>query len=148
MGSEMCIRDSDWEGPYGGVPPWRSVDPNDFESAFDAAMALEVEEVDAITSNSAEPDFENTILALEKSGQTLERVASMYYVHTSNLNVGPMTDIEAAIEPKLTKHHDEITQNAKLFARVEAVYQQDSPDWSVAQKRLVEKIYKLSLIHI
>ena len=138
--AQVLLRD--WEGPYGGVPPWRSVDPNDFESAFDAAMALEVEEVDAITSNSAEPDFENTILALEKSGQTLERVASMYYVHTSNLNVGPMTDIEAAIEPKLTKHHDEITQNAKLFARVEAVYQQDSPDWSVAQKRLVEKIYK------
>lgn len=132
----------DWQGPYGGVPPWRSVDPNDFESAFDAAMALELEEVEAITSNSAQPNFVNTILALEKSGQMLEQVASIYYVHASNLNVGPMSDIEAAIEPKLTKHHDLITQDAKLFARVEAVYQQDCTDWSVSQKRLVEKIYK------
>ncbi len=131
-----------WRGPYGGVPPWRSVDPNDFEAAFEAAMALEIEEVEAITSNPAEPDFANTIVALEKSGQTLERLASIYYVHTSNLNVGPMSDIEAAIEPKLTKHHDAITQNAELFARVEAVYKQASPDWSEAQKRLVEKIYK------
>ena len=138
--AQILLRD--WQGPYGGVPPWRSVNPNDFESAFEAAMAQEVEEVEAITSNSADADFENTILALEKSGQTLERVASIYYVHTSNLNLGPMPDIEAAIEPKLTKHHDAITQNAELFARVEAVYQQDSPGWSVAQKRLVEKIYK------
>lgn len=132
----------DWQGPYGGVPPWRSVDPASFEAAFDTAMAMEIEEVEAITGNSAPPDFENTILALEKSGQTLERVASIYYVHTSNLNVGPMADIEAAIEPKLTEHHDKITQNGRLFARVEAVYQLDDPDWSEAQRRLVEKVYK------
>ena len=131
-----------WQGPYGGVPPWRSVDPKDFEAAFDAAMAIEVQELEAITTNFEAPNFANTILALEKSGQTLDRLTSMYIVHKTSLNVGPMPDIEAAIEPKRTKHRDAITQNAKLFARIEAVYQQDSPDWSEAQKRLVEKVYK------
>lgn len=132
----------DWDGPFGGVPPWRSVDPKDFESAFDAAMAMEIEDVDAITGNSSEPTFENTIVALEKSGAALDRLASMYYVHTSNLNVGPMPDIEAAIEPKLTKHHDAITQNAQLFARVEKVFENGDADWTVAQRRLVDKIYQ------
>ena len=131
-----------WQGPYGGVPPWRTVDPNDFDAAFDAAMAIEVQEIEAIISNSEAPNFANTILAMEKSGQALDRLESMYIVHKTSLNVGPMPDIEAAIEPKRTKHRDAITQNAKLFARIDAVYQQDSPDWSEAQKRLVEKIYK------
>ena len=132
----------DWDGPFGGVPPWRSVDPRDFESAMNAAMALEIEDVNAITSNPEPPTFDNTIVALEKSGQALQRLASMYYVHTSNLNVGPMPDIEAAIEPKLTEHQDAITQNADLFARVKQVYDSQDARWSVAERRLVDKIYK------
>ena len=132
----------DWEGPFGGVPPWRAVDPRDFESAFDAAMALEIDEVKVITDNPESPTFTNTIVALEKSGEALQRLASMYYVHTSNLNVGPMPDIEAAIEPKLTKHHDAITQNAALFARVKQVYDTPASQSSVAQQRLLEKVYK------
>ena len=132
----------DWEGPFGGVPPWRAVDPRDFEPALDAAMALELKDVDAINANPEPPTFENTIVALEKSGQALQRLASMYYVHTSNLNVGPMPDIESAVEPKLTKHHDAITQNSKLFERVKRVFDSPSSGWSVPQQRLVEKIYK------
>ena len=132
----------DWDGPFGGVPPWRSVEPRDFESAMNAAMALEIEDVNAITSNPEPPTFDNTIVVLEKSGQALQRLASMYYVHTSNLNVGPMPDIEAAIEPKLTEHQDAITQNADLFARVKQVYDSQDAQWSVAERRLVDKIYK------
>ncbi len=138
--AQVLLRE--WDGPYGGVPPWRLVNPPDFEAALVAAMALEIDDIDAITDNPARPSFENTILALEKSGQALDRLASMYYVHTSNLNVGPMPDIEATIEPKLTKHQDAITQNSKLFTRVKSVFEKGDADWTLAQQRLVEKIYK------
>ena len=131
-----------WTGPYGGVPPWRSVDPASFEPAFEVAMELETEEVNAIASNPEAASFENTILALEKSGQALNRLSDIYSVHKSNLNVGPMADIEAAIEPKLAKHSDSITQNAALFAKIKQVYDSFPADGSLAQKRLVEKIYK------
>ena len=64
-------------------------------------------------------------------------------MHTSNLNVGPIADIETAVAPKLSKHSDSITQNKKLFNRIEAIYESDAfKTMSVAQKRLVEKRYK------
>lgn len=132
----------DWQGPYGGVPPWRLVNPREFESAIEMAMAIHHHEIDAITANPERPSLENTIIALEKSGSALQRVVSMYCVHTSNLNVGPMPDIESAIEPKLTRHHDAITQNAALFGRVKQVFDCPDENGSVAQQRLVEKIYK------
>ena len=133
----------EWRGPYGGVPPWRSVKTEEFASAFDAAIALESAEIEAIANNAEPPTFENTIIALENAGKPLERVNTIFGVHTSNLNVGPIADIETAVAPKLSKHSDSITQNKKLFNRIEAIYESDAfKTMSVAQKRLVEKRYK------
>ena len=133
----------EWRGPYGGVPPWRSEKTEEFASAFDAAIALESAEIEAIANNAEPPTFENTIIALENAGKPLERVNTIFGVHTSNLNVGPIADIETAVAPKLSKHSDSITQNKKLFNRIEAIYESDAfKTMSVAQKRLVEKRYK------
>jgi peptidyl-dipeptidase Dcp len=131
-----------WDGPYGGVPPWHEVDPAEFQSAMERAMEMELDEINAITSTNDAPTFENTIVALEKSGQALSRLTAMYHVHTSNLNLGPMPDIESAIEPKLARHADMITQNPLLFDRVNQIHQSPDVGWSVAQQRLVDKIYK------
>ncbi len=132
-----------WTGPYGGVPPWNLVRPDQFPAAFDAAIAEAREEIEAIANNPDPPTFENTLVALERAGRTLERLESIFDVHASNLNVGPIPDIERTVIPKLAAHADSITQNEKLFARIEAVYEQaDRSTLSAAEQRLLEKRYK------
>ena len=141
MSDSILLRE--WTGPYGGVPPWKSVKTEEFIPAFDAAIALETAEIEAIANNDEPPTFENTIIALENSGKPLERLNTIFGVHTSNLNVGPIGDIETAVAPKLSKHSDSITQNKNLFKRIEAVYESEAfKQMSVAQKRLVEDRYK------
>lgn len=132
-----------WVGPYGGVPPWKQVNPDEFLAAFDAAIAMAKEEIEAIANNTEKPTFENTLVALEKSGETLNRVNTIFGVHASNLNVGSIPDIERAVGPKLSKFGDSITQNDKLFKRIEAIYNgQNSQNYTVAQKRLIKDQYE------
>lgn len=132
-----------WPGPYGGVPPWNEVRTEEFVPAFDAAIEMHNREIDAIAKNPAAPTFENTIEALEKTGKTLQRVTTIFDVYSSNLNVGPIPDIERAVVPKLAAHEDSITQNEALFNRVAKVYETiDSGNYSLAQRRLLEDRYK------
>ena len=132
-----------WNGPYGGVPPWNLVRPDQFVAAFDSAITSAEQEIDKIATNDAAPTFENTIVALEGAGRELQRLSALFGVHSSNLNVGPMPDIERAVSPKLSQHSDRITQNEKLFQRIAAVYEGDEfKQLSVAQQRLVEDRYK------
>lgn len=130
-----------WPGPYGGVPPWNLVRPEDFISGFDSAMAISQQEIDQIAENPEPPTFQNTIVALERAGRALNRIQALFYVHVANLNVGPMPDIEKAVVPKLTEHADQIYQNQRLFDRIEAVYQARAELDSIEQ-RLVEDRYK------
>ena len=131
-----------WIGPYGGVPPWRQVNRDEFLGAFDAAIKISNQEIEAIANNPDPPTFENTFVALEKSGKTLNRLQTIFDVHTSNLATGPIPDIEKAVAPKMSKFGDSIIQNSKLFARIEAIYQGDEMNsLSVSQKRLVKDRY-------
>jgi peptidyl-dipeptidase Dcp len=132
-----------WTGPYGGVPPWNLVRPDAFVPAFDAAIAMHNEQLRKIAENPQPPTFENTIVALEDSGRTLRRVSAIFDVHSSNLNVGPIADIERIVVPKLAEHEDSITQNTALFERIAELYANlETADYSVAQRRLVEDLYK------
>jgi peptidyl-dipeptidase Dcp len=132
-----------WSGPYGGVPPWHLVRPDEFPKAFDEAIRLAEVDVDVITANEEAPTFENTFIPLEKAGQILTNIQSLFGVHSSNLNVGPMGDIESIVAPKLAAYSDRFTQNEKLFRRVEAIYESDAYDkFSTEKQRLVEKRYK------
>nr|WP_315850138.1 M3 family metallopeptidase [Rhodopirellula maiorica] len=132
-----------WTGPYGGVPPWNLVRQEEFLPAIETAIQAATEELNAIAHQSEPPTFENTIVAMEKAGKTLERVETLFDVHTGNLNVGPIPDIERAVAPKLSEYRDSIYQNEKLFKRIEAIYQSDAmQSFTVAQKRLVDDLYK------
>src|SRR5215204_6938495 len=71
---------AEWEGPYGGIPPFDRVQIPLFKPALEAAMAEQLAETDRIATNTAPPDFENTIGALERSGKTLDRVGTLYAV--------------------------------------------------------------------
>lgn len=141
--SNVDVLLSPWSGPLGGVPPWDQVNPQDFLSAFEAAITESAAEIDSIATQSDPPTFENTIVALEKSGQTLRRVQSLFSVHSSNLNVDPIPEIEKQVAPLLTRHFDSITQNVKLFERIKQVYESTSNDeLDPAQWRLLEERYK------
>lgn len=130
-----------WVGPYGGVPAWDKVKPEEFPAAFEKAIALAKKDNEAIANNPEAPTFENTLVAMEKSGEALTRLYNLFSVHTSNLSVGPMPEIEEAVNPLITAYEDSITQNAKLFARIETVYQ-NMKDLGPAEARLTENTYK------
>jgi peptidyl-dipeptidase Dcp len=115
-----------WSGPHGGYPPFDKVKVADFKPALETAMAENRREIEAIANNPAPPTFDNTIVALERSGQTLARVTSIYGIWGSNLNDAAYQAVQAEMDPKLAAFNDEIVQNTKLFARIEAIY--NSPE--------------------
>lgn len=137
-GSELL---KPWVGPYGGVPPWDRVKPGEFQAAFEKAIAEAKLEINAIAQNPEPPTFENTLVAMEKTGDTLTRLSSIFGVHTSNLSVGPMPKIEQAVNPLLTAHQDAITQNTALFARIEKIYE-TAKGLGTAETRLLQSTYK------
>jgi peptidyl-dipeptidase Dcp len=111
-----------WAGPAGGVPPFDQVRVADFKPALEAAMAENLAEVEKIARNPAAPDFENTIVALERSGRTFHRVSAIYGVWSSTMSTEDFQAVERDMQPRLAAFSDKIHQNAPLFARIAAVY--------------------------
>ncbi|MEI6438926.1 MAG: M3 family metallopeptidase [Alphaproteobacteria bacterium] len=111
-----------WTGPFGGVPAFDKVKVSDFIPAMTQAMAAELAEVTAIANNKAAPTFENTIIAMEKSGQVSLWVQTFYGIWTSTLSTPDVQKVETTLEPLLAAHYDKIVQNPALFARINAVY--------------------------
>ena len=115
-----------WTGPYGGVPPFDKVRVEHFKPALEAAMEEARREIAAIANEPAAPTFENTIAAMESAGKTLDDVETLYGIWNSTLSGPELQAIQREMAPKMAAFSDEITQNEKLFQRIEAVYQ--SPD--------------------
>jgi peptidyl-dipeptidase Dcp len=111
-----------WEGPYGGVPPFDRVQIALFKPALETAMAEQLAETDAIAKNTAAPDFENTIAALERTGKTLNRVITVYGVWGATMASPEYQAVQREMAPRLAAFNDQITQNEALFKRIEAVY--------------------------
>lgn len=127
-----------WTGPNGGVPNFSSVRVADFQPALEAGMADNLREIEAIANQSAPPTFENTIAALERTGKPLGRAYAIFSIWSSNLSTPEFRKVEELMSPKLAAFQDQIVQNAKLFARIKAVY--DSPEkasLTPEQQRLV-----------
>jgi peptidyl-dipeptidase Dcp len=128
---------SRWSGPFGGVPPFDQVKVEHFEPAFEKAMAEELSEVEAISANPAAPTFENTFAALERAGETLDRVERVYNVFAGTMSSDDFQAVERRIEPKLAAFHDRIVQDERLFRRIEAVYEsRDRSGLTPEQSRL------------
>ncbi len=106
------------------APPFDKIKDDDYQPAIEAGMAEELKEIQAIADNPAPPTFENTIVAMEKSGQ-LRRRALAAFLAVAGANTNPTLQEVRAIEaPKLAAHQDAIHLNAKLFQRVEAIYKE------------------------
>ncbi len=109
--------------PY-QAPPFDKIKDSDYQPAIDAGMAKQINEVEDIANNAAPPTFENTIVALERSGQLLSRVMLVFNCVTgANIN-DELQKLQTYEAPRLAAHQDAIYLNAKLFARVKAVYDQ------------------------
>jgi hypothetical protein len=106
-----------WEGPYGGVPPFDRVQVADFKPALEAGMAENLADVARIAKDPAAPTFENTIAAMERAGQTLDRVQTIYGVFGSTMNGLEFQVVQREMAPRLAAFNDQITQNTELFKR-------------------------------
>jgi peptidyl-dipeptidase Dcp len=111
-----------WVGPYGGVPPFDRVQIPLFKPALEAAMAEQLAEIQRIANDAAPPDFENTIVALERSGSALDRVSTLYGVWGATMSSPDYQAVQREMAPRLAAFNDQITQNEALFKRIEAVY--------------------------
>ena len=126
-----------WTGPYDGVPPFDKIRVPDFKPALELAIEENLREIDAIANNSAAPTFSNTIEAMERAGATLTRATVCYGIWSSTMSTKEFRAVETEMDPKLAAMNDKITQNEKLFQRIEAVY--NSPEkakWTPEQQRL------------
>ncbi len=106
------------------APPFDKIKDSDYQPAIDAGMATQINEVEAIANNSAPPTFENTIVALERSGQLLTRVWQVFNCVTGANTNDALQKVQAYEASRLAAHQDAIYLNAKLFRRVKAVYDQ------------------------
>ena len=128
--------------PY-GAPQFNKISNEHYLPAFQTGIAEAKAEIDAITSNTEEPSFENTIVALEQSGRTLSQVAGIFYnvmeAHTND----QMQAIAEEISPMMTEYSMYVSLNEPLFQRVKTVYDsRESLQLSKAQAKLLEDSYK------
>ncbi|MFT2751592.1 M3 family metallopeptidase [Clavibacter sp. Sh2088] len=107
--------------PY-GMPPFADIREEHFRPAFEAGIAEHRAEVRAIAEQTEPPTFENTLVALERSGRILDRVSHVFFTLTSS-DSSPFTrELEAEIAPELAAHEDAIRLDSRLYARIRAVH--------------------------
>ena len=109
--------------PY-EAPPFDRITAADYRPAIEAGMARQRAEVDSIASQAAEPTFDNTLVAMERSGQLLARVMHAFNAVTSANTDSVLQDVQAQEAPRLAAHSDAIHLNPALFARVRTLYEQ------------------------
>jgi peptidyl-dipeptidase Dcp len=128
--------------PY-QAPPFDKIKDSDYQPALEAGMAEQIKEIEAIANNAAPPTFENTLVAMEKSGRLFTRVQNAFNAVTGANTNPTLEKIEEEEAPKQAAHADAIFLNPKLFARVAAVYKQiDTLGLDAESRRLVDIYYK------
>ncbi|MBX3579750.1 MAG: M3 family metallopeptidase [Rhizobiaceae bacterium] len=131
-----------WTGPL-GLPDFTSISQADFGPVFDRAIAAHQAEVAAIVNNPAPPTVENTMAAMELSGEALERVSSIFWCLAGANTNDEIQRLERAIAPKMARHYSSISMNPALFARIDALYQQRTTLGLDAETlRVLEKSWK------
>lgn len=111
-----------WNTPF-GVPPFDKIKNEHYVPAFEAAMAENRKEIDAIADQDAPPSFDNTIVAMERSGQTLNRAQRVFFSLAGAHTNDEIKAVQREMAPKFSAHSDATYLNDKLFARVDGLYQ-------------------------
>ena len=128
---------------YFKYPPFDKIKNAHYAPAFGKGMAEQLVEIEAIADQDDAPTFENTIVAMEKSGQLLNRVATVFYSLASAHTNDSLESVRSEMAPKLSAHSDRILLNSKLFERIRTLYDQKTSFGLDAEAvRLVEETYK------
>ena len=132
--------------PY-HAPPFDKIKDSDYQPALEAGMAEQMKEIEAIANNPAAPTFENTFVAMEKSGRLFDRALNAFE-GVAGANTNPIIEkVQETEAPKLAAHNDAIHLDPKLFDRVSTVYKQlDTLKLNPESRRLVEVYYR-SFVH-
>jgi peptidyl-dipeptidase Dcp len=131
-----------WDTPF-RLPPFAAIRPEHFMPAFEAALAKHKDEIGAIMADPAEPDFANTIEALERAGRALSRVGGVFYNLTGADTNETLQGIERELSPITSRHWSAVMMEPALFARVDAVFaKRDTLGLDAEQLRLLERTHR------
>ena len=125
-----------------GAPDFSKIEESDYLPAFEVAIKEKREEISQIVKNEEDPTFENTILALEESGKTLDRVSRIFFALVEADKTPGMGEIEKKVTPMLTDLENEIAFNKDLFGRIKTVYDRDHDALEGEEQKLLEETYK------
>ncbi|MGJ4884132.1 M3 family metallopeptidase [Bradyrhizobium sp. HKCCYLRH1065] len=130
-----------WETPH-QTPPFDAIRPEHFLPAFERAFADHAAEITAISHDPAEPDFANTITALERSGKLLSKVAAVFYDLVSAHSNPAILEIDKDVSLRMARHWNPIMMNAVLFGRIALLYD-NRKDLKLTgeEQRLLERTY-------
>jgi len=138
----MTILTSTYNTAYQSAP-FSQIQMSDYQPAFETTLAAARAEIDTITNNPEQPTFENTIEALDFSGQTLDRLSSIFFNLNSAETSDEMQKIAQEVSPLLTAFSNDVSLNEGLFQRVKVVYdQKDKLTLTPEQATLLDKKYK------
>ena len=127
---------------YFKYPAFDRIHTGHYVPAFEKGMADQLAEVVAIADQEAPADFDNTLVALERSGQTLNRVATVFFAMTSADTSDELEEINSEMAPRLSAHRDQILLNDKLFARIQALHEaRDQLELDPESYRLIGEYY-------
>ena len=133
---------SDYDTPF-ETPPFEEIKEAHYMPAFMEGIKQQQQDIDAIVNNPENPSFENTIEALDNSGDLLKKVKGVFYNIKSACTNEAIQGIAKEVTPILSQHEDEILLNDTLFLRVKTVYnEKDKLNLSVEQNTLLETYYK------
>lgn len=126
-----------------GFPNFEAIEITDYKPAFEQGIQQKRNEITAIAVNKETPTFDNTILAMERSGKLLTQVSSVFFNLTSAETNDELKAIEKDLAPQLSKLNDDIKLNEKLFARIKAVKEsEEAKKLGTAETRLLDDYYK------
>lgn len=125
------------------IPPFDQIEYGDYLPALEAGIEQKKAQIEEIVNNPDEPTFDNTIMALENSGEIFDKVTKVFFALNESNSSPEMVEISEKFYPAVTKFSDELTMNDKLFARIKHIYDnRDSIGLAPDQKRAVEDYYK------
>ncbi|MEM0912810.1 MAG: M3 family metallopeptidase [Pseudomonadota bacterium] len=133
---------TEWDTPF-DAPPFSIIETADFMPAFEQAMAMQMEEIDAIANADSLPTFDNTIAQMELSGGELSKIVRVFSALANTESTDELQTIQREVSPILTRHSNAMLMNEDLFKRVAAVHsQRNNASLDDEQIRLVERIYE------
>jgi peptidyl-dipeptidase Dcp len=135
-----------WNTPF-GTPPFDAIKTSHFKQAVEEAIRLAAEEIKLISDNSELPDFENTIAALDRAGETLGKITSVLFNLNSAETSKTLQEVTQEVSPLLTRFSNDITLNRALFERIKTVFESIGTSVLTTERKiLTERKYRNFLL--